>query len=180
MSLLRKIIISSFVIALAACGFEPVHQNYGGRIIGAERNMAEIKLGDIGGQKDRAEQLLKTNLDRELNISNSSVQKKYILDVTLTRSTEALGVKKDKEITRYKTTYHAYYVLRDISTSSKVTDGNSRVSGGYDAVNSDFATYAAEKDVDGRIMNELAKDIKLKLTSYFLANKKVMNEDRLW
>jgi LPS-assembly lipoprotein len=167
---LRKIFILVTVLSLTACGFAPVHQRYGGKVFGAEGDLAAIKLGNIGDQKERTDQVLKTNLGRELNLSSINAKKKYILNITLTDSIAGLGVKKDKEITRYNIIFTANYTLQDIETKEEVTRGRSKIVGGYDAVASDFGTYAAKKDVEGRIMNELAKDIKLRLTSYFLRN----------
>lgn len=168
MLLLRNlflVVVFSFVIV--ACGFSPVHKDYGRGGGGTNEQLAAIEFGSISAEEGRrVEQLFKTNLKRELNPKSIPISKKYSLDVNLIRTTQALGVKQDKEITRYNIIYVAKYTLRDINTKNKIKSGKSRIVGGYDAVASDFATYAAQKDVEQRIIGELARDLKLRLSSF--------------
>lgn len=170
MSLLRNSLLLLVLAAVGACGFTPVYQQYGHGIRGTDGKLAQVKLGDIShsNASPRVVQMLRTNLGRELNPDNDYSQQHYVLDVVLDNAIEALGVKQDKEITRYNLNYVARYTLRDLATGRKVVDGRSRITGSYDAVASDFGTFAAQRDIEEKILVELAKDIKLKLTSHFL------------
>lgn len=167
--LLRKLFLLSCVLCLVSCGFRPVyqdsHQAYG---VETEDKLAAIRIGNIGPNDGRTEQMLRTNLEKALNLRSINVPQEYTLEITLTESLESLGVKKDREITRYNLVYTAHFNLLKNGIKTPVKRGKSRIAGGYDAVSSDFATYAAEKDIKGRIMNELANDIKTRLSSFFL------------
>lgn len=178
MSLLRSIILL-FFMSLQACGFSPVHKDYNPYSSGGtDEHLASIKLGEIGEQKSRPEQMLKTNLQKELGLYDNIRNQKYILDLNLARGLSGLGVKKDKEITRYNITYTANFKLKDITSGKIIKKGKSRITGGYDAVESDFGTYTAQKDIEGRIMDEMAKDIKLRLTNFFLKEQhQIKDED---
>ena len=118
-------------------------------------------------------------LEKELNPQAINLPNRYEIDIILSRGIASLGVKKDKEVTRYNLIYTANYTLKNTASGKNEIAGKSKIVGGYDAVSSDFGTYSAEKDAERRIMTELAKEIKLKLIAFFLNRKKTNPQTRL-
>ncbi|MEM7617464.1 MAG: LPS assembly lipoprotein LptE, partial [Pseudomonadota bacterium] len=112
----------------------------------------------------RLEQELKGHLQDLLNPYNqSNVTKKYILSVTLNKKIEAVGIQPDRDATRYNVVIIANYKLRHIENNKIIDDASMKIIGSYDAVDSEYSTFIADRNTSNRIMQELANDIKSRI-----------------
>ena len=163
MSLFRVLSLLS-AMWLAACGFTPVHKSMESDSEFSEK-LAAI---EIVSSHDLIGQSFKTNLDNLLNPTSSSIAKKHKMVVKVTKSEVPLAIQEDRTITRYKVILNANYVITDIETGEKIDSGDIRRDGGYDKVDSDYATYISEEDTTKRIIKELAEDAKIRIISVML------------
>lgn len=148
-------------VVIGGCGFSPLYGNKAqGK--GTVTELAAIELADIKG---RMGQRLKNRLEDLFNPQHRHTTKGYVLDVVIQVTNTPFGIQLDSRITRYKTVISLNYTLVDKSTGKILSTGVVERQGGYDALNSDYATYISEKDNEKRITKELAEDIKLRLTS---------------
>ncbi len=173
--LLYRIIAVLLIFALVqGCGFSPMYSKKGNNNLKSlnqkERESVKDSLRKVTISKldfGRPGQILVSDLEDLLNATNSNGEKKYSLNITITKSKAALATEKNREITRYNLVVDAEYRLVDLTTGAEINHGRSRITESYDAVESDFATYAAEEDSLKRIMKEMAHDIYFKISTYF-------------
>ncbi len=154
---------------LTSCGFQPVY--YSGENAATVAALREVRVEPI--VPGRIGQELHNALEDLFYVGAAAVPTpRYALQVSLTRNLQPLVIEKDREITRYNLEYSAVYTLTSLDTHQKIHEGKSRITGSYDATaSSDFATYAAEKDTESRVMDEMARDIFTRLSAYFLQNR---------
>jgi hypothetical protein len=158
---MKKIIALVLVLALAACGFEPLYaekQNNKSILVGSSFDIKKIDKFGRAGQK------LQFELEDLLNYSKGG-QKKYRLVVTPEKSKEGIGVQKDRFITRYNLRVRATYEVFEIASSRKIFDGATQAVGSFNAVDSDFGTYSLEENTLISLMDELAKEIVLSVST---------------
>lgn len=165
-----SLITIGFTLVLTACGFEPLYaakQNEGSVLIGSSFKVDNVDFGRPG-------QKLQYRLEDLLNHGRNE-NKIYRLKVALEKRTDGIGIQKDRFITRYNVRVRAVYEVFDIATSKKVIAGTSSMVGGYDAVTSQFGTYAADENVTLSLMDELAKDIVLSISTKLSDAKSMKN-----
>lgn len=155
-------VLLGLLLALGACGFQPL---YGSR--GATNTPDEFAAIEIQPIKDRIGQELHNNLLDMLNPRGEAAAPKYELVVTLTENREELAVQKTAFATRANLTMTASFTLREGKTKKGVTGGSSVAVSSYDVLRSDFATLAAEKDARSRALLRIAEDIRTRLALHF-------------
>ena len=170
------LLLSSFLAfaLLIGCNVKPVYQNnkaYNKQSKTSEptdifikEELAKIKISPIDfGSVSR---ILQRELKDKLYLSDEA-EKDYLLVISLRKNRETVAVERSREVTRYKMNVNAKFSLREIETGKEIFVDNTKISGSFDATNSDFATYAAEEDALKKIMIKLADDIKNDLIIYF-------------
>ncbi len=162
---------------LQSCGFTPVYkgniqENEEGAGNGEllKEKLASISLKSV--KFGRAGQVLQTSLEDILNPISIQVDKKYDLKLKIDKRRVAQAIERDREITRYNLIVMVQYTLMESSTGKVVSSGVSRIEDSYDAVQSDFATFAVEEDTLLRIMKEVAQDIRFRLVSFLINTAK--------
>lgn len=158
----RNIIIVCFLMfQTSSCGFTPMYATSSSPNEAVGSVLPSIKIARIQGQLG---QRLTTHLLEELNPSAIKTPYQYKLKVSLRKESAAIGIQQDREATRFNIIIRAKYQLIDIDSKEVVDSGTIKVVGSYDAVDSQYATFIAEEDTSFRIMKELAKDIKTRLS----------------
>lgn len=166
LSLFRNLTLLILVsAAISACGFQPVYQQKSADNVQSKYDFSSVAVSQINF--GRPGQQLQSKLEDLLNPTGKSSEKRYNLRVDVEKKREGIAITQEREITRYNLVVTAKYKLEDRETGKTVDEGTSRMFGSFDAVESDFGTYAAEEDTLARIMGELANNIQVKLTSYF-------------
>lgn len=146
-------------LALCGCGFTPLYgRPESGTNVPAE--FAAVSIDDIEG---RVGLEVRNNLIEILNPAGEPARPNYRLVVTLTELRQGLLVRSDASVTRYNYRLSAKYELRDATTGQVKQQGEARAIAAYNVVESQFATYSAEKDAESRAARELAQEIRLRL-----------------
>jgi LPS-assembly lipoprotein len=147
---------------LAACGFQPLYG--GGKRGPAATELASIRIESIA---DRSGQILRNHLLDRLNPQGRPAHPAYVLRITLTDSSSGVAVRKSEFPTRTSLRVSASYHLARADTGQSVFSASSAIEGGYNILNSEFATLAAEQDVRERVLREVALDIEARLAAFF-------------
>lgn len=160
-----KIIFSFlFLGLLASCGFKPLYEK-------AEANGAcdNFKVNSV--DFSLAGQKMQYIIQDKLNQACINPEKDYIIDVKVIMTEEAVAIQKDRQVTRYNVVLDASYKISDLVSGKDIYSGKTKSIGGYDAVFSDYGTYALKQDTKNKLAEEMGREIAFKI-SYLLKSKK--------
>ncbi|EEB82988.1 secreted periplasmic protein [Roseobacter sp. GAI101] len=141
------------LIALAACGFQPVYGPGGNGA--ALQNSVQVDAPD-----DAFTYTLVREIETRLGQSNAP---RFALAVNVVTREEGLAVDSADNTTRYNLIGSADFALRDLGTGQVETSGKVENFTGYSATGSTVATLAAERDAQIRLMTMLADQIVTRL-----------------
>jgi LPS-assembly lipoprotein len=163
----RNLAIAVLGLALAGCGFQPLH----GR--GAQSvNTADLDTVQVPVLRDREGQLLTNFLSQGFNPDGRRSVTHYYLDVSLNTTKQDLGVRRDATATRINLRYDASLVLREAVTNKQVFKGKSVITVSYNILEERFATLAAKQDAVRRGTKALADNIKIRIAAFLASRKK--------
>lgn len=151
---------TALLLAVAACGFQPIYTRQDTRANAA----VELQKVQVNLIQDRIGQKLHNNLLDRLNPRGRPTEPAYFLDVRLSTSKVDLGIQRDDTATRAKLTIIASYTLRD--REGTLFRGVSRSVSGYNIVQSDYATLSAEFDAIDRSLRVISEDIRSRLAVF--------------
>ncbi len=160
---MKNLITLSLILFLTSCGFEPLYKKSeaGGACDNFKVNTVEFSLA---GQK------MQYMIQDKLNQACIDPTKEYVVDVKMALTEEAVAIQKDRQVTRYNVVLDATYKLIDLVTNKDIYTGKTRSIGGYDAVTSDYGTYALKQDTKNKLAEEMAREIAFKI-SYLIKSK---------
>jgi LPS-assembly lipoprotein len=168
---LSSVVLSGMLLlALAACGFQPL---YGQRSVSGgpiTQEFAAIRIVPIA---ERTGQMLYNELRDRLNPTGKPADPRYILQVDLVETREELAYRGDETATRANLHLTAHYQLRRAvsqSTNSAgndevVTEGEARITTSYDILESQYATLVSIDDARARSVRVLSDDIRARLAT---------------
>ena len=158
----------TLVMAVAACGFEPM---YGARTTSGSTvaDLSAVEVAPIVDAEGAAYRLghLMSNALGERFYAFGIAQPRYRLEVTLNREVEGFAFRPDEAVTRYGMRLTAAYRLRDLADDRIVLEDTARTYNSYDVVQSDFATLMAERNMEERLSQDLSERITSRLGKYF-------------
>lgn len=161
MSLLnrRTLLVMLAPLALAACGFTPVHTSGGtGDALYGQITVQAPK--DVQSSSEVDSYLLVQNLEHRLGRAGAGA---YQLDLTLSTRDDGQAITEDSQITRYALLGRASYTLTRKSDGKVVASGDEEAFTGYSATGSTVETLASERDAHQRLMVILADQINARL-----------------
>jgi LPS-assembly lipoprotein len=147
-------------LALAGCGFEPLHGGQGPGGGTTSQRLAQVQVAPIG---DRVGQLVRNRLLDYFEPPGSRVSPVYRLVVDLDELKDGLAIESDRTVTRYNMTLMARYQLVEIASGRIVLDGQTRAISAYNVIRSDYANLIAERDALSRAAQEIADVIGLRV-----------------
>ena len=159
MLLRNKIISISAILFIASCGFTPVYKKQDGKSADILASVAVTSTHDLMGQA------FKVKLEDILNPLSKQNNKKYRIDTILSKSKVPFAIQQDRTVTRYKLSVMVKYKMFDLTANKVIDTGSLRRDGGFDVVESDYATYISEEDTTKRIIKELAEDTNIRIIS---------------
>jgi LPS-assembly lipoprotein len=159
-TLLRNLAIC-LVFLLSACGFTPVYSKADSNF---SNQLASVKIEPIPGRNG---QILQYKLTDLLNPSANYVEPQYDLKIDLTKDLRELGIQDTLRVTRYEVILTAKYRLVDLNTGALVDEGKTKIKSSYNRTTSEFSTFVADDDANEKAAEELAQEIRAKLTAYF-------------
>ena len=152
------------VLALvAACGFQPLYGERGGR------DQALVELAAIAVQPiaDRLGQVVRNELRDRLTPRGVPDTPRYRLAVAITTRKEAVAFNDDESVTRFNFTLNVRYVLSDAGSGEVVVAGSTRSVAAFNVVLSEFANIAAENDAETRAARDSSEEIRTRLGVFF-------------
>jgi len=164
---LRNICLLVLIFLVSSCGFKPLYAKKDGEKNHSCDNFTvdKIKGYFIPGQK------MQYKLQDSLDQACINQNKQYYISMDIIKGKNALSIQKDREITRYSLTLTGNYQLFEKGADKPLYTGTSVMVGSYDAVTSDYGTYALEEDTQAKMLEEMANDITLKISSQLLRKK---------
>lgn len=155
----RSVAMTLSAFITASCGFTPIYKTVDENG-NAAMNLAAVK---VESSHDLMGQFYSNRLTDLLNPAAVQVEPQYRMTTTLSKSKTPLAIQQDRTITRYKIVVSVNYRLVDINSGKVIDEGNLRREGGYDKVDSDYATYISDEDTTRRIIKELAEDTRIRI-----------------
>lgn len=164
----RRSLILGTAALLGGCGFQPVYGPGGERradpTTGLEPAlldaMASVRVGLI---PERNGQLLRRELQRQLEDRRPGSQARYDLAVSYAANTEILGYRRDGTITRVRLVATANWILATAAIPPEVVDrGSARTLDAYNIPDLQFfAADASREDMERRLIAELSERVVL-------------------
>jgi LPS-assembly lipoprotein len=162
----RTLVLAATLAAVAACGFQPLYR--GGRSSEVVAELSQIQVAPI---EDRVGHELRNHLLDALTPRGRPAAPAYRLDIDLSESKQSLAVKKTEIATRATLKLSATYQLVDLSSAQPLFGSSSAVTSGYDILQSEFATVAAERDARSRAVRAIAEEIESHLAVFFVKRR---------
>lgn len=145
------------LLALAACGFQPVYGDNGSG--SALRNSVQVEAPD---------DVYSYTLVREIETRLGRAQAPHFaLELTVAIAQEGLAIDRTNNTTRYNMIGKVDFILRDLAAGQIESSGTVENFTGYSATGTTVATLAAEHDAQTRLMTMLADQI---VTQLYAAN----------
>lgn len=159
-------------LGVSGCGFEPMYAAREDRLpvttdLGAISVAPITMTTDYGAERRyRLGQMLEDELEN--NFYRGGVQAvRYRLDLDLERTTDGFGFRPDEAVTRIGLRLEARYRLVDTQDDTVILEDSAQVYNSFDVVQSDFATLAAEQDMEVRLVRDLGTHITRRLGLFF-------------
>lgn len=127
----------------------------------------ELEAISITGLDGRLGQLVRNALLDDLNPDGTAVPSRYILEVELERSAQALGIQLDNVVTRFNLTLIARFQLLDSASGEMLYQSRVQRVASYNVSLQPYATLAAEVDAERRIAREVGDNIGTLLAVHF-------------
>ncbi|MEC9347592.1 MAG: hypothetical protein VYB54_15310 [Pseudomonadota bacterium] len=138
--LARGALAALLLLALSACGFEPVYKP-GGRL---ETALARVSVEPLSG---RTGQAVRNAILDEIGASDRVRDPLWRLSVTVSDTRERVAIQADETAARVNVTVSSDWVLRAAGPEGQVVDrGTVRRTVAYNVVNDQYATTIAERD----------------------------------
>lgn len=152
-------LLASALISLTACGFHPLHGNYG-RTPESHITTGQVKIGII---PDREGQILRNELIDRLGQNENAP---YYLSVSKVEEDETeLAVNKSSETTRTQLRLKTHMTLADANGKVVLTRDLQSITS-YNILTSEFATRVTETGARDNALEDLARQIELQINLY--------------
>jgi hypothetical protein len=159
MSLLKNLLTLIIIFIVTSCGFTPVYQTVEGDSANAKK-LASVK---VESSHNLMGQYYSNNLSDLLNPTSLQIEPKYRISTDLKKHRIPFAIQQDRTITRYKVVIEVNYKLVNMENGDVIDEGRLHREGGYDKVDSDYATYVSDEDTTKRIVKELAEDTRIRI-----------------
>jgi len=162
--LARPALVAALLLALAACGFRPLHLPPEPDSQAGSDRLAKTLIRPIEG---RVGQRLHNLLRDRLNPSGQPARPAYLLEISLSKTIREQAIQTDETATRANLTLRARYTVRDAGTRSALFSGQTISTSGYNILINLYATKTAEDGAVRRGLRVLADNLRLELSAHF-------------
>lgn len=152
-------VVAIVVMALAACGFEPLYSDRGP----GPSAISQLAAVEVAPIPERVGQVLRNDLLDRISPFGTPARPAYRLEVRLDFDREGLGFRPDEAITRVNLRFGARYRLVVPESGEKVFSAVARSSVSYNVVQSDFANLNAERDAERRAAHMIGEEISARI-----------------
>jgi len=159
-------------VLLAGCGFHPL---YATPDMPKGQMQADLRSIYVDQVPERLGYELRNQLIDLLDAKSESGGARYVLKVSLTTRSDAIGVQSQTApggvtqtaITRYNDKITAEYDLVDVRTNKSIAHGIETGLSSYNVLSSPYATLAVQQDADRRAAEDIADRIRIDLAVWF-------------
>ncbi len=161
---MKNILTLSLILLLTSCGFKPLYakEKAGGACDNFSVNPINLSLT---GHK------MQYLVQDKLNQACIDSENDYNVDIKVGVGEESVAIQKDREVTRFNVILDATYTLTNKTSGKHIYTGKTKSIGGYDAVTSDYGTYALEQDTKNKLAEEMSREIAFKITYLIKSGK---------
>ncbi|MFT6106504.1 MAG: hypothetical protein ACJATL_000736 [Rickettsiales bacterium] len=169
---MMKILLLLSVLIIPSCGF---HTIYSDNRISSQSKAYNEELASITVKvsRDKINQDLKNNLEDVLNPGNIEIDQKYIINISLNRSTGSSIITSTGSAGRQKVILAAKYRLRDFHSGELIATGDVVADDDFDVENKLFANYSAENAIASNLTLVIARNIRNMLINDIVNSYKV-------
>lgn len=128
------------LLALGACGFQPVYAPGGGELA---QELATVRVEQ---PEDRTEQHVRNAVLDALGTSDRPARTEYLLRLRVNRATEGLALQEDETAARVNVTVTGRWELATPDGRTVMEQGSVRRTVAYEVVDDDFASLMAERN----------------------------------
>lgn len=153
-------------LVLPGCGWTPLYADPQTDEVAAE--MRAIKVYPI---LERVGQRLETLLRASLNPDGIPTEQRYLLRVTVKTVRQDLGVQSQGLGTRGEVQNTASFALTDLKTGGNLLGSTIHTSDSFDIQANGYSTLVAEDDARVRTVEQLRREIIMRLTIYLQRRK---------
>lgn len=166
---LHLIMLIAGLGGLAGCGFKPLFSE-------SQPTTSALNHVKVSIIKDRIGQQVRNRLLDLMMPAGEPTTPKYQLVITLSESQRELSFRKDFVARRTEMSLKAHFELVDTKTGKTAFKNFSEAYTSFSmGSHSDFAaysSYASEKDAQSRMVEALAQDIRLQVSSFLLSHER--------
>ena len=160
--------LACFLLALSACGFQPLYAGKGeqGVLAGDEMSgsLSTVFINTIPGVYG---QMLRSRLTDMMTPKGNPEKPLFRLAVSLPEpSVTELGIQMDNFATRLTLTYNATYELTTYPAGKIIMSDIASATGSYNIIVSPYATEVAERALKKRLIDILGNDISMRIAVY--------------
>ena len=153
--------LTAVTLCVTSCGFKPLH----GRAERAEY-ASQLESVQILSDPGRAPQLLKAEIEDQVNPTNRHAETIFSLTIHVQESEIAVFINPDGTSSRGDMQYRSSYRLTRTLDGKLIDSGNlNRISSYNVSETADYGTYVSREDARKRGILELAQDYKLRLAN---------------
>lgn len=145
---------------LAGCGFRPLYGRHGTGGPAVHEALSQISVGII---PDREGQILRNELLARLNPGGRPQDPRFRLDVGLNEERQNIGLTAIDTITRVNLILRARFVLTGVEDERPLLRDQVTAIAGFEVLDDEVATLAAEIDARRRALVQLAEQIRRQL-----------------
>lgn len=155
------------MFVLTQCGFR---QLYGPDGLSSETR-EELSSIDVIVPEDRPGFILKRALTDVLSGGQIAAFPEYELVIQLEQQRTSLAIQLDSTITRRNLTTTTDFFIRKTGEEDSLYSSSIRRVGSFNVRSEPYATLVSERDVEQRNLEEVAREIRLKLATWFANNR---------
>lgn len=163
---LRHGLLAFAVVALAGCGFRPIHATYADGAVSDQ--LSRIYVAAI---TDRVGQRVRNQLIDRLTPKGVPSNNAYRLEVKLTAAKPPTALTSADLASRRNFSLTAQFTLTGADGKKALTKGSYRALASYDVVDSEYATLAAVEYAEGLAAVQVADVIFTRLSLYFTSQR---------
>lgn len=163
---LPRVCVVGAMLAVTACGFEPIYANRTGNYTATvdllEATKIVVSPADLRGEQ------FKASLEDLLSPDAAMIAPAYRLEATMQNAVQPFIFNSDGTAGRYQITLTVPYVLYRMADNKVLFKGRaSRIVSYNVSETDDFATHISMNDAYKRVGLEAAEDIKMRLSAYY-------------
>jgi LPS-assembly lipoprotein len=162
------IVLVLVALGPVGCGFRPLYGRTDGTETAASSDLAAIR---VLGIENRAGQQLRNNLVQRLSPLGEPARPRYALDIKMSETLEGQAESSDGKATVGRMTLTCNYILSDIETGRVVKTGTARSLASMRYLGPRYASVAAERDTESRVLTDMAEEIRSGLAAWFVSHR---------